>query len=148
MSIRMLGLDTTLVLTAPTGPMVRVTKIASFSVTLLGEIVEEDYMNADSPEFMDVSNGIAVKLKLHHNDPQTLVLFDQIDQRRRRTIDPSASVFSAQARYRFPSGKIVRGVVTDISFGDIPIDMTSRKRLVESGLDGKASGPINWFGLY
>lgn len=142
MSLRLKGQETKLAFSAPDGPTTTLAKITDFEVNILGEILEENYVGEDSPDFDDIANGCEVRCTVHLNDPDVFEFFQKIEDRRRRIAD-AAGKFSAVAIFKFPSGRTRKGIVNDLFFGDLPVKLGSRKAYATTTLQGKAKR-VRW----
>ena len=137
-SLRLKGQDTRINFTDPDGPVASLVKLIEFEIVTLGEILEEHYCDEDAPDFDDISNGISLKAKYHHNDPAVFDFFQKVNDRRSR-IAAATGKFSSMARCKFPNGITRRILVPDISWGDLPFTVGGRKAFTSTEINGKAS---------
>lgn len=136
--LRLKGQDCSLTLTDPDGPVASLVKLVEFSIVLLAEILQEDYCDTDAPEFDEIPNGVELKAKFHHNDPDVFDFFKKVNDRRARISDPLGK-FSAMTRCNFPGQGRRRIVVPNLFFGDLPFTAGGRKQFTATEINGKAS---------
>lgn len=142
MALKLKGQEVTLRFSGPSGPLLSLTKILDLELNTLGEILEEEYLGETEPDFDEIAKGVEVKVTVHHNDPQVFDFFQAVTDRRTRASDASGK-FSVIAVMRFPSGATRRGIVADLSFGDIPFKLGSRKAYATTTLSTKAKR-VTW----
>lgn len=135
--LRLKGLECAIVFVGPDGPETSITKFPSFEINILGEILTEEYVDEDAPDFDDVSMGVEIKAKVHFNDPSVFKMIERIENRRRR-IGSAVGKFSTGGRFAFPDGGVRRIVVPNIFFGDFPIGVSGRKAYVGTDITAKA----------
>lgn len=142
MSLRLKGLDCTLRFADPNGPVASLSKILSFNINVMGEIMEEQYVGEEYPDFDEISNGVELSVNFHHQSAEIFTFFKAIDDRRSRRTSAEGK-FSAIALWKFPQGRTIRGIVNDIYFGNLPMNVSGRKAYVATDLSGKAK-KIKW----
>lgn len=137
MGLRIKGIEVALIFIGPTGVEETVGKMKSMEINVLGEILTEEYIDEDAPDFDDISMGCEVKCMAHLNDPAFFQLIQRVENRRRRIGSPSGK-FSAGGRFLFPDQGTQRIVVPNLFFGDLPIRVGGRKDYVNTEINAKA----------
>lgn len=134
--LKLKGTNVKFRLTAPYGAVTEVRKTTDAEATILREILEEQFLGENEPDFGSVNNGVSVKVSLVHDDPSFPRLFKAIVDKTNGESSP-LGMFTMIGTMFFPSGKVVRCIASDLEFGDLGLKFASRKAYATTPLEGK-----------
>lgn len=135
--MRMLGRHTKISFIGPDGPLFAINRVKSFDTTFLGEIITEEYVDEDTPDFDEADMGVKIAVTFHPDDPSVLKVYEQIINRRKRDGD-SIGKFSAASTYNFRDSGKRRVIIPNLFFGDLPLKSPSFKEFVSSEIEMRA----------
>lgn len=134
---RLLGQDVRIIITADGSLIKTIQSIKDMNFTIKGEAVKSDYLGDKGPKFDEVNDGVEFKLTNEVDDPD---YFDLLTRLINRKMGIENFIVNLSARFNFRTGVRRIGTITDVSFGDIPLEAPERKQKVRSGLTGYAGG--------
>ena len=110
------------------------------SVNLVFEMArsEEDYIGETSMRYDSKFNGLAVKMELHSENKQGLLLIQAIVLKAQRRAGGAVRIDIA-CSLLWPSGDKLSLMAKDVAFADLPFGFDSRKDFGKIELDGKCS---------
>ena len=110
------------------------------SVNLVFEMArsEEDYIGETSMRYDSKFNGLAVKMELHSENKQGLLLIQAIVLKAQRRAGGAVRIDIACSLI-WPSGDKLSLMAKDVAFADLPFGFDSRKDFGKIELDGKCS---------
>lgn len=137
--VRVRGSDVALVFVGPDGHEDSLQKVKDCEITFDAEIITEDYLDSEAPEFDSISNGMKIKASLDINDEDVFDFVDRVERKRRRLADAEGK-FVVSTAYTFPStGRRVRLFCLDVEFGAFPLKSGGRKQYTGITIDGASS---------
>lgn len=110
------------------------------SVNLVFEMArsEEDYIGETSMRYDSKFNGLAVKMELHSENKQGLLLIQAIVLKAQRRAGGAVRIDIA-CSLLWPNGDKTSLMAKDVAFADMPLGFDSRKDFGKIELDGKCS---------
>lgn len=135
---RVKGQETEIVIVTDGQPRLNIANIKSHSITWKFDKLEEGYLGETSDRYDMLFKGIDGKLTIHTNDPDIFTFIEQVKAKAQSRVPGTR--FSIRTVINYPStGRRVRILVQDVSFGDIPLDIAGRGEYVKFDLDYSAS---------
>lgn len=130
---RIKGQEVEVLISVGNVPQTTITDIRSFELTFQLEKKSEGYLGETSNRKDEVFNGIQGKIELHYENEDVLNLVKAIvDRAQRRT--PGTKI-NIKATLNFPNGDRPRILLSDVSFGEIPMSFGSRTDYGTMSLD-------------
>jgi hypothetical protein len=120
--------------------------IKSFSVTPKLEKKEEQYLGETTMRYDEIFNGVDFDMEVNFHDKGVVTFFETIYARAvRRDAGATNTVVNIKASLQFPKGEVVRVVLADCFFSDMPINFGGRSdygtfKVAGSCADWKAIG--------
>lgn len=110
------------------------------SVNLVFEMArsEEDYIGETSMRYDSKFNGLAVKMELHSENKQGLLLLQAIVLKAQRRAGGAVRIDIA-CSLLWPNGDKLSLMAKDVAFADLPFGFDGRKEFGKIELDGKCS---------
>jgi hypothetical protein len=110
------------------------------SVNLVFEMArsEEDYIGETSMRYDSKFNGLAVKMELHSENKQGLLLIQAIVLKAQRRAGGAVRIDIA-CSLLWPNGDKLSLMAKDVAFADLPFGFDGRKEFGKIELDGKCS---------
>lgn len=135
MGARILGQETSVVLTRGNTALRAFSAIKSCKFVFKGEAVKSDYLGQPGPVFDEVSDGVEISLDFEVDEPQ---YFDVLSQLIRRKQGLEIFETKITTRFNFRTGVTRLCVVPDVSFADLPLEVPERKQKVRGSLQAFA----------
>lgn len=132
---RILGQETSVVITSGNTALKAFSAIKSAKFTFKGEAVKSDYLGQPGPVFDEVSDGVEINLEFEPDTPEYFDVLERLIQRKQGLL-----VFDTKitTRFNIRTGVSRICVVPDVSFGDLPLEVPERKQKVRGSLAGMA----------
>jgi hypothetical protein len=110
-----------------------ITDVRSFEFAPQLEIKEEGYLGEKTNRKDEIFNGVRGRMELHFENKDIFDLMKAvIDRAKRRT--PGTQI-NIKATLNFPNGDRPRVIISDVSFGEIPVAFGARGDYGTVGLD-------------
>lgn len=135
MGARILGQETSVVLTRGNAALRAFSAIKSCKFVFKGEAVKSDYLGQPGPVFDEVADGVEISLDFEVDEPQ---YFDVLSQLIRRKQGLEIFETKITTRFNFRTGVTRLCVVPDVSFADLPLEVPERKQKVRGSLQAFA----------
>lgn len=135
MGARLLGQETSVVLTRGNTALRAFSAIKSCKFVFKGEAVKSDYLGQPGPVFDEVADGVEISLDFEVDEPQ---YFDVLSQLIRRKQGLEVFETKITTRFNFRTGVTRLCVVPDVSFADLPLEVPERKQKVRGSLQAFA----------
>lgn len=135
MGARILGQETSVVLTRGNTALRAFSAIKSCKFVFKGEAVKSDYLGQPGPVFDEVADGVEISLDFEVDEPQ---YFDVLSQLIRRKQGLEVFETKITTRFNFRTGVTRLCVVPDVSFADLPLEVPERKQKVRGSLQAFA----------
>lgn len=113
-----------------------ITDVRSFEVAAKLEIKEEGYLGEKTNRYDEIFNGVRGRVEFHFENADVFKLLKSIiDRAKRRT--PGTQI-NVKATLNFPNGERPRVVISNVFFGEIPINFAGRGDYGTLGLEFQA----------
>jgi len=133
-SERIKGQETSVTVTSTTnGLEVAFTDVKSCEIKFDREIVSEGYLGQMTEQKDDIFNGVSGSIEFHSRTADVMSLIERINAVSKGRL-PGESI-NVVTTLRFPLGGARRIVIADCKFGEIPINIGSRKDFIGFKLD-------------
>ena len=109
-----------------------------FEMTLMFEILQEDYLGETTSRFDDIFRGVSGSTNLHLEGPEIFSFTEMLELRSKRR-SPAENKFTALSSFNFPSGQRARIAFEDIFFGEVTVGTGGRAEYVKVPLNWKCS---------
>jgi hypothetical protein len=121
---RIKGQEVEILIVADGVPATSLFDIKSFEMTFQQEIKTEGFLGETTNRKDSIFNGISARIEAQVENKDFLTFFQTvIDKARRRT--PGVQI-NVQATLNFPNGDRPRINISDVEFGDLPLNFGSR----------------------
>lgn len=114
----------------------------SCEVTLLMEVLEEEFLGETTKQYDEIFDGCEITLEGNVLAQQYFRLVDKIVRRARYQTGGIVQL-DIQQTFVFSSGYVLPYKFKDVKFGNIPINVSARRDFVTSKLTGKVSNQPN-----
>ena len=133
---RILGQDVSVVLILNGQPLRTVNDVRSFEMTFQLETKSEGYLGETTNRKDSIFNGIRGKLELHFENEDVFTLIQAvIDRARMRT---AGTTVNLKATLAMPNGDRPKVIISNVEFGEIPMNFAGRADYGSIGLDFEA----------
>jgi hypothetical protein len=133
---RLKGQETELRLIVDNEVQDTITDIRSFEMGIQLEILKEGYLGETTMRRDEVFNGVTGKMELHFENEDIFTLFQTIVDRARRR-QPGTKI-NAKTSVRFPNGQNKVIMISNIFFGEIPLNFPGRAEYATTSLNFEA----------
>jgi hypothetical protein len=114
-----------------------ITAVRSFEITFENDTMSEGYLGETVERKDAIFKGISGKIEFHMENKELLDLFGTIlDNNRGRS---TAVKININARLNFPNGQRPQVLISNVEFGSLPLNFSSRSDYVTTSLDFVAS---------
>ena len=113
-----------------------ITDIRSFEMNIQLAILTEGYLGETTMRRDEVFNGVTGRVELHFENESIFTLFQTIVDRARRR-EPGRKIY-AKTSVRFPNGQNKVIMISNIFFGEIPMNFPGRAEYATVSLSFEA----------
>lgn len=131
--LRIKGQEVEVRITSAGALLATLTAIRSATVEAMTEILTENYLGETTSRKDEIFNGTRGRLEFHLEDGAAFDLVEQVLDRAQRR-EPGVVVNIAMTA-TFPDGSKKRVLVSDVSFGPLPVGFPSRRDYVTFTID-------------
>lgn len=138
MGTRLKGQDTFIDIIADGKPDGNLGPWKSFEVTLLMEVLEEEFVGETTKQYDEIFDGCEFNMEGNILAQQYFRFVDKV-VRRARYQTGGLVTCDIQTTFVFNSGYVLPYKLKDVKFGNIPVNVSSRRDFVTTTLTGKCS---------
>ncbi len=107
--------------------------VKSGEITFDREISSEGYVGGLTEEKDDIFNGVSGNIEFHEESSDIASFIQRVNEVSKRRLP--GETFSVITTLRFPVGLTQRIMMSDVKFGNLPINIGSRKDFVSFKID-------------